>query len=314
LATKTLAPGALHHVDFAHAAGIAAVNVYGHEVCIHEVCWECEPPAPSSKPFVRADAKPDGAVDMTDSIRILDHIFLGGEPLSCEDAADANDDGRVNISDAIYILGYLFVGGAPPPPPSPISARYAQADCGFDLTPDGLGCAVFDPCRPREPIFLLDSACEGNSGHSYGCGNLGGSLYQSFTAGFSNLGAVSLQLRPGGSFPAAGAKTTVRIRAGSPSGAVLATASALVDPASFSSGAPWVWFEISPPLSVSPGAALVVEWLSPAPPGVPAGTILTWMGDPNDPCQGMAYSSCIGSPTPWPEVDLYLKTYAKASP
>jgi hypothetical protein len=95
--------------------------------------------------FVRGDADSDGRIDLTDGIRILSFIFVGGPEPECMDAADANDSGALDISDAIWILSWLFVDGPPPLPPSPISPSYAVEDCGLDPTPDELGCA-FSPC------------------------------------------------------------------------------------------------------------------------------------------------------------------------
>jgi hypothetical protein len=101
---------------------------------------ECEPR------FHRGDASGEGRVDLSDAIRILAHLFLGGAAPSCADAADANDDGELNIADAAGLLGYLFVDGRRPeepgPPPDP---------CGVD--PDGpgapgnLGCEAYPGCR-----------------------------------------------------------------------------------------------------------------------------------------------------------------------
>jgi hypothetical protein len=81
--------------------------------------------------FRRGDANGSGTVDLTDAIGVLEALFLGGGPLSCEDAADADDDGAVNITDPIGILGHLFLGGGPLPAPGTDS-------CGRDPTPDGL--------------------------------------------------------------------------------------------------------------------------------------------------------------------------------
>jgi hypothetical protein len=308
-----VSPGEVRRVEFAHPDGIARVNLVGHEICIREVCWSCDGP-PRQAPFVRADADTNGTVNLSDAVVILNHLFLGGEPLSCEDAADSNDDGRIDLSDGVAVLRWLFLGAGSPPPPAPSSQGYAELDCGLDPTPDALGCESFPSCRLPEPLYVVDQICEGSSAHSYGCGNLGASLFQSFTCGASNLGAVSLQLRPGGGFPAAGTSTTIRIRSGGPSGKVLASASAFVE-ANFTSGAPWVWFPLSPPLVTKPGDVLAVEWLSPAPAGTPAGTILTWVGDPNDPYPGgMAYSGCLGSSVPWASQDQYFKTFVSATP
>lgn len=89
--------------------------------------------------FRRGDANADDRVDISDPSRLLGYLFLG-EPtsLDCLDAADANDDGRLDITDAIHTLTYLFLGGVVPT--APFEA------CGFDATPDDLGCLEFLPC------------------------------------------------------------------------------------------------------------------------------------------------------------------------
>ena len=88
--------------------------------------------------FRRADASGNGVLDLSDAVRTLGHLFLGGEAPPCLDAADANDDGGLDLSDAVHTLGYLFLGGAPPPPPF--------GACGADPTADPLGCGTFAPC------------------------------------------------------------------------------------------------------------------------------------------------------------------------
>jgi hypothetical protein len=82
--------------------------------------------------FIRGDADPTGGLNISDPIRTLGVLFLGGSGPDCFDILDANDDGAVNITDPIYILLYLFQGGSPPPPP-------LEAP-GPDPTPDGLAC------------------------------------------------------------------------------------------------------------------------------------------------------------------------------
>jgi len=90
--------------------------------------------------FKRADGNSDGAADISDALAILNYLFLGGEPLTCLDAADANDDDSVDISDATTVLNFLFLGGRAPPPPGPYV-------CGPDLTPSGLGECVSIGCQ-----------------------------------------------------------------------------------------------------------------------------------------------------------------------
>ena len=90
---------------------------------------------PQGIPFNRGDINVDGAINLSDAIYLLQGLFLGGPPPSCQDAADVNDDGAVNLSDPIYLLNALFLGGPQPPAP------YQQ--CGADLTPDTLTCVIF---------------------------------------------------------------------------------------------------------------------------------------------------------------------------
>jgi hypothetical protein len=87
----------------------------------------------SSTRFRRGDANSDGEVNIADPIRILGALFLGTDPIACEDRADTNDDGLLNLTDAIYLLNHLFNGDAAPPPPYP--------DPGDDPTADDLACA-----------------------------------------------------------------------------------------------------------------------------------------------------------------------------
>lgn len=83
-------------------------------------------------PFLRGDVSGNGSIDITDVIRILNHLFAGSPNPVCEDAADIDDDGRIVISDAIQLLGHLFNSGVAPSPPHP--------EPGIDPTPDGLQC------------------------------------------------------------------------------------------------------------------------------------------------------------------------------
>jgi hypothetical protein len=86
--------------------------------------------------FRRGDGDGNGRVELSDAVMTLNHLFLGGAPLPCEDAADADDDGQVAITDAIRTLSYLFLGGCLPPWPG-------SDHCASDPTPDQLG-----ECKP----------------------------------------------------------------------------------------------------------------------------------------------------------------------
>jgi len=92
-----------------------------------------------SQTMRRADANRDGNTDIGDAISILGHLFSGGAPFSCEDAADVNDDGEIDIGDAIYLLVNLFGNGPPIPSPS--------TGCDVDPTNgDSLDCVEFPSC------------------------------------------------------------------------------------------------------------------------------------------------------------------------
>jgi len=80
--------------------------------------------------FLRGDADGNAKVEITDAIRILNYLFLGGVPPVCIDAADVNDTGRIDISSAVALLNFLFLGGPQPAVPFP--------NQGLDPTPDGV--------------------------------------------------------------------------------------------------------------------------------------------------------------------------------
>ncbi|MBI4601620.1 MAG: hypothetical protein HY721_06630 [Planctomycetes bacterium] len=97
-----------------------------------DACEE-EPPPPPPDRFRRGDANSDGRLDLSDGIRILNYLFLGGVALECLDAGDTDDGGAVDLSDGVRIFNHLFLGGAPPAAPGP-------TDCGPDPSEDELAC------------------------------------------------------------------------------------------------------------------------------------------------------------------------------
>ena len=90
--------------------------------------------------FRRGDVTGDGSVDLTDGVAVLNALFLGGSPLSCQDAADANDSGELDLTDGVLVLNFLFLGQGPPAPPGP-------GVCGSDPTADGLTCDSHPACE-----------------------------------------------------------------------------------------------------------------------------------------------------------------------
>jgi hypothetical protein len=90
-------------------------------------------------PFIRGDAAPDGKIDLSDPIGILEHLFLGvADPgPTCLEAWNPNGDGAIDIADPIYLLLYQFSSGEAPPAPFP----------GCGTASGGLGCGSHIPCR-----------------------------------------------------------------------------------------------------------------------------------------------------------------------
>jgi hypothetical protein len=96
----------------------------------------CEDPLPA---FRRGDADSNGAVNITDAVRILNVLFLGLGTIACDDAADADDNGAVNITDAVRVLNVLFLGiGAIPAP--------GMEACGPDPSEDPLTACAYESC------------------------------------------------------------------------------------------------------------------------------------------------------------------------
>jgi hypothetical protein len=86
--------------------------------------------------FRRGDADTNGAVNITDAVRILNVLFLGIGTMTCDDASDSDDNGAVNITDAVRILNVLFLGIGVIPAPG-------TDTCGGDPTDDALTNCVY---------------------------------------------------------------------------------------------------------------------------------------------------------------------------
>jgi hypothetical protein len=69
--------------------------------------------------FHRGDSTSDSAVNLSDAVLTLQHLFQSGPAPACAKSADADDSGKLDITDAVYLLQHLFQGGAPPPAPYP---------------------------------------------------------------------------------------------------------------------------------------------------------------------------------------------------
>ncbi len=125
------------------ASGLQAVTVTDFELGADSVLdaqlGDGRPP-PADPEFIRGDSNGDGAIDISDPIRVLSWQFADGVAPPCLKAADFNDGGGVDIADAIAALSWLFSDGFDPAPPHP--------RCGADPTADSLSCALPTPDCP----------------------------------------------------------------------------------------------------------------------------------------------------------------------
>jgi hypothetical protein len=83
--------------------------------------------------FRRGDVDANGVVEITDAVKLLGYLFLGGGTPECLEAGDTDDNGVIDITDAVTNLGYQFLGQAPPAAPGPLT-------CGPDPAEPMLGC------------------------------------------------------------------------------------------------------------------------------------------------------------------------------
>lgn len=81
--------------------------------------------------FTRGDVNDDSAIDVSDTVYLLNFLFVSGPALNCDKAGDVNDDGTLDVSDSVYLLNFLFVSGDPIPAP---------VACDVDPTADALTC------------------------------------------------------------------------------------------------------------------------------------------------------------------------------
>ncbi len=102
----------------------------------------------------RGDLNDDGAVNVSDAVGVLFHLFRGGFDISCMPQADADANGTIEIADTIFVLTYLFLRG-----PAPIALTEAewrscqeQSDLSFDSIYEkvfAVSCA-FSSCHSAE--------------------------------------------------------------------------------------------------------------------------------------------------------------------
>ena len=79
-------------------------NLYGDPSLVRE----------GAAAFICGDANSDEAVNVSDAIHLVNHIFAGGRPPQPLESGDVNCDNTCNISDAIWIINYIFAEGNQP--------------------------------------------------------------------------------------------------------------------------------------------------------------------------------------------------------
>lgn len=87
-----------------------------------------------SADFLRGDANADGAVNLSDAVSVLEHLFVGEQVevlKGCLDRGDADDNGVLSVTDAVYLLNHLFRGGPLIPPPFPAPGPDPTVDAQF---------------------------------------------------------------------------------------------------------------------------------------------------------------------------------------
>ena len=83
-------------------------------------CGRVEAQDPKGPPvFIRGDINSNGQVTPVDATFLLRFLFLGLGTITCDDAADVDDDGMLGLTDSIRILNYIFLDGAAPSAPFP---------------------------------------------------------------------------------------------------------------------------------------------------------------------------------------------------
>ena len=121
------------------AGGIDVVDGAGDEC--HQALRVRKLRQPSGDDFRRGDSDGNGTLNITDAVRTLNWLFLGGPAPPCLDAADIDDSGDIVISDALGVLtcNFLCSGCCDPAPPG-------EVFCGPDPTADFLPTCNYSGC------------------------------------------------------------------------------------------------------------------------------------------------------------------------
>lgn len=135
----------------------------------------CLGPRPTAQP-ISGDANSDGAVDISDGVALLSHLFRGGPAPTCTAAADVLLDNVIEAGDATGIWYNLFAGntylptldaGACTTPVNQAAACNDGLTMGIDAPATGVGPTTVQvtltaPTLPTE-AFSLGVAADGCS-------------------------------------------------------------------------------------------------------------------------------------------------------
>jgi len=191
-----------------------------------------------------------------------------------------------------------------------IKVRINVADPFGGLTPtvSSASFSSFSSDVSITSILTTDQINNEVTNSSY-CPVIGGeSLYQSFISTNSSLDAVDLRFEIGGSFPAGGYTTEIKIRADNTTGTVIGNGTAFIPGPLSPGGQVDVRIEFPNPISVIAGNTFFIEWISP----IQGNSYLSWMGTGNNEyTNGIAYDS---SGSPVVNRDYIFITYTSAFP
>src|SRR5262245_675058 len=107
-------------------------------------------PAPAAV-TENGDANADGAVNISDVIFLINHLFAGGS--SPMGPADVNGDGVVTVGDVLYLINGLFAGG-----PAPVQLGWMRGWPGFakDAQHSGRAPASLEPFQTIKWQTVVD--------------------------------------------------------------------------------------------------------------------------------------------------------------
>ena len=112
---------------FAFAVIAAIISLTANETSAYYIC---------------GDVNDDENVNVSDAVRIVNYVFIGGDPPDPLSVGDCNCDGTCNVSDAVSVINFVFIGG------------YEPCDPDMDGIPE------CDPDNPMIAIYPLPDSLD----------------------------------------------------------------------------------------------------------------------------------------------------------